>query len=427
MSGANLQSLQALIEFRDALPTLYETAINEVEEMVQCARRAVQDAEETLSDYQADLWDAEDALQNAEEPGSREYSDVEDAQIEVAQAEAHFSEVQAVYISFQSTANAQSSRLTGHFANAQSVLDQRIQAAKHYLALSAPNAVAFSANKSSAPGRDSTIATATTDRGHPAASTPAFESGRRARIEGKDRNSNPYRQQGRDRAADIWDQGWESGASEGDDDVVASPLHESSPSALPALPNGMKWVEIDKISWDGVDGIPDNLAFRKVSKENMREMLETFEKKLLPVLNKNKDVSADELLMIDKQNACAEGSSNSLRLCHDSMIGSSNTSDVIALHSKPLSSGHGADHPAASTPAFESGRKARIEGKDRNSNPYRHVGREGAANIWDQGWEWQPSERQLAFTSGRHRALVARELGWKFIPARVLGDGQYDK
>ena len=427
MSGANLQSLQALIEFRDALPTLYETAINEVEEMAQSARRAVQDAEETLSDCQTDLWDAEDALQNAEELGEKEYSDVEYAQIAVAKAASHCSEVQRAYISFQSTLQAQSGRLTGHFATAQSVLDQRIQAAKHYLALSAPNAVALSANKSSAPGRGSTIPATTTGRDHPAASTPAFESGRRARIEGKDRNRNPYRQQGRDRAAEIWDEGWGAGASEGDNDVVASPLRDASPASLPALPNGMQWVEIDKISRDGVDGIPDNLAFRKVSKENMREMLETFEKQLLPVLNENKDVSADELLMIDKQNACAEGSSNSLRLCHDSMIGSSSTSDVIALHSKPLSSGHGADHPAVSTPAFESGRRARIEGKDRDSNPYRHVGREGAANIWDQGWEWQPSERQLAFTSGRHRTLVARELGWKFIPARVLGDEQYDK
>ena len=423
MSGANLQSLQALIEFRDALPILCETAINEVQEMVESARRAVQDAEEKLSECQADLWAAEDALRNTEEPGYGEYLDVKYARAAVAQAEAYLSQVQAAFIFFQ----RQNSRLTGRFTNAQSALDQRIQAAKHYLALSAPDAVALSVNKGPAPGRGSTITAATTGPDHPEVSTPAFESGRKARIEGRDRNSNPYRQQGRDRAADIWDQGWESGKSGGDGNVVSSPLRDASPVALPALPNGMKWVEIDKISRDSVDGIPDNLAFRKVSKENMREMLETFEKQLLPVLNENKDVSADELLMIDKQNACAEGSSNSLRLCHDSMIGSSNTSDVIVLHSKPLSPGHSADHPAASTPAFESGRKARIEGKDRNSNPYRQQGREGAANIWDQGWEWQPSERQLAFTSGRHRALIARELGWKFIPVRVLGDGQHDK
>ena len=427
MSGANLQSLQALIEFRDALPTLYETAINEVEEMVEFARRAVQDAEETLSQCQAELWDAEDAQQNTEEPDYDEYSDVEYAQTAVAQAEAHLSQVQAAFMSLQSTASAQGSRLTGHFANAQSALDQRIQTAKHYLALSAPDAVSFSVNKGPAPGRGSNVATETTRPEHPAASTPAFESGRKARIEGKDRNSNPYRQQGRDRAAEIWDQGWEAGASENNGNAVASPLRDVSLAALPVLPYGMQWVEIDKISWDGVDGIPDDLAFRKVSKENMREMLETFEKQLLPVLNENKGVSVDELVMIDRQNARAEGSSNSLRLSHDSMIGSSNTSDVIVLHSKPLSSGQGSEHPAASTPAFESGRKARVEGKDRNSNPYRQLGREGAANIWDQGWEWQSSERQLAFTSGRHRALVARELGWKFIPVRVLGDGQYDK
>ncbi|MCE2435765.1 MAG: hypothetical protein J4F29_23055 [Candidatus Latescibacteria bacterium] len=427
MSGANLQSLQALIEFRDALPTLCETAINEVQEMVESARRAVQDAEDTLSDCQADLWDAEDAQQNREESGYDDYSDVEYAQTAVAQAEDHLSQVQAAFMSLQSTASAQSSRLTGHFANAQSVLDQRIQAAKHYIALSAPNAVSLSVNNGPARGWGSTVTTATTRSDHIAASTPAFESGRKARLEGKDRNSNPYRQQGRDRVAEVWDQGWVEGASVDDSNAVVSPLRDTVPAALPALPNGLQWVEIDKISWDGVDGIPDNLAFRKVSKENMREMLETFENQLLPVLSENKDVSADELVMIDKQNACAEGSSNSLRLSHDSMIGSSNTSDVIVLHSKPLSPGQNAEHPAASTPAFESGRKARVEGKDRNSNPYRQLGREGAANIWDQGWEWQLSEKQLAFTSGRHRTLVARELGWKFIPARVLGDGQDDK
>lgn len=421
MLGANLQSLQALVEFRNSLPMLSDTAINEVQEMVLSAHRSVQEAEEALSDCRANLWAAEDTLQDTEESGYEEYSDVEEARTEVAQAESHFSEVQAAYSSFQSIASRLSNRLTVHFANAQNFLDERIEAAKSYQALSVFDTVGISANDSAVQKPRSSIVPSTAAKNHPAASTPAFESGRKAHIEGLDLNSNPYRNlAGRERAADIWDEGWQS-ESENNADGVSSPLRGESTSALPALPNRMEWVEIDNISTDDVDGVPDNLGFSKVSKENMKEMLETFENQLLPILNENKDVSTNELLTLDKQNA-AEDSSSSLRLCHESMIGSSTVSDVIVLHSKPASSAN-KNHPAANTPAFESGRKARLEGKDQNSNPYRDLaGREGAANIWDQGWQSESHDRALAFTSGRHRALVAQELGWKFIPARVLGE-----
>ena len=373
MLGANLRSLQTLVEFRNSLPTFSDATINEVQEMILSARRSVQDAEQTLSECRAYLWEAEDVLQNTEKPEDKEYSDVEEARTKVAQAEIYFSEVQAAYTSFQSIASALSSRLTVHFANAQNFLDERIEAAKFYQSLSVSDLVGTSAANSPAQ----------VDR--PTTAAPIRVSG----------DSN---------------------------DVVTSPLRRPSVSVLPVLPNGMEWVEIDKVNWNGVDGVPENLEFRKVPKENMKEMLETFENKLLPVISENRDVSTDELLKIDKQNA-AEESSSSLRLCHDSMIGSSTISDVIVLHSKPLPISRN-DHPAANTPAFESGRKARLEGKDQNSNPYRDLtGREGAANIWDQGWESESNDRELAFTSGRHRALIAKELGWKFIPARVLGEG----
>lgn len=370
MLGANLQSLQALVEFRNSLPMLSDTTINEVQEMVLSAQRSVQDAEQVLSECRADLWRAESTVQNTEEPGYEEYSVVEEARTKVARAESHFSEVQAAYTSFQSIAGRLSSHLATHFANAQNFLDERIEAVKSYQNLSVSDFVGTSASNNPTQAGHST-----------AAPTRAL------------RNNS---------------------------DISASPLRGVSVSALPILPNGMEWVEIDKIKWDGVDGVPENLEFRKVSKENMREMLETFENQLLPILNKNKEVSTNELLTLDKQNATEE-SSSSLRLCHDSMIGSSTVSDVIVLHSKPLPSAD-KNHPAANTPAFESGRKAHLEGKDQNSNPYRDLaGREGAANIWDQGWQSESNDRELAFTSGRHRTLVAQELGWKFIPARVLG------
>ena len=372
MAGVNLRSVQALVEFRNSLPTLSKTAENEVQEMILSAQRIVQDAEQTLSECRTDLWRAEDTLRNTEEPGYAEYSVVEDAKIEVAQAEAYFSEIQATYNSFQSVASALSNRLIVHFANAQNFLDERIEAAKIYQSLSVSDFAGTSANNSSTQASRST-------------------------------NATPTR------------------SLQNNDDVPTSPLRGASVSALPTLPNGMEWVEIDKINADGVDGVPDNLEFRKVPKENMKEMLETFENQLLPILKENKDVSTNELSTLDKQNA-TEDSSSSLRLCHESMIGASNVSDVIVLHSKPLSTAT-EDHPAASTPAFESGRKARIEGHVRDSNPYRNLaGREGAANIWDQGWQSESDNTELGFTSGRHRALVAQELGWKFIPARVLGE-----
>ena len=372
MQGANLQSVQALVEFRNSLSMLSKASINEIQEMILSTQCSVQEAQLTLSECRADLWEAESTLQNTEEPGYEEYAAVDDARTEVARAETYFSEVQAAYSSFQSLASAVSNRLTVHFAHAQNFLDERIEAAKLYQSLSVSDFTGTSADNSSTQANHSTTATPTR-------------------------------------------------ALPNNSDVRVSPLRGASVSALPVLPNGIEWVEIDKINWDGVDGVPDNLEFRKVTKENMKEMLETFENQLLPILKKNKDVSTNELLTLDKQNATAD-SSRSLRLCHESMIGSSKVSDVIVLHSKPSSTAH-IDHPAANTPVFESGRKARLEEKDQNSNPYRDlVGREGAANIWDQGWQSESDNRELGFTSGRHRALVAQELGWKFIPARVLGE-----
>lgn len=372
MSGANLQSLQALVAFREFLSKLSGATISEVQEMILSAQGSIENAEQTLSECREDLWRAESTLQNTEEPGYAEYSAVEGARTEVAQAKTYFSEVQAVYNSFQSIASALSNRLTVHFAHAQNFLDERIEAAKLYQNLSVSDFAGASANNNPIQASRSAVIASTQAR-------------------------------------------------ENSDDAIASPLRGESVSALPDLPNGMEWVEIDKINTDGIDGIPDNLEFRKVSKENMKEMLETFENQLLPILKENKGVSTNELLTLDKQNA-AEDSSDSLRLCHESMIGSSNVSDVIVLHPKPASTAH-IDNPAANTPAFESGRKAYIEGHDRDSNPYRNlVGREGAANIWDQGWQSESDNTELGFTSGRHRALVAQELGWQFIPARVLGE-----
>ena len=44
--GANLRSLQALVEFQNALPTLSNAVANEIQEMIVSANRIVQDAEQ---------------------------------------------------------------------------------------------------------------------------------------------------------------------------------------------------------------------------------------------------------------------------------------------------------------------------------------------------------------------------------------------
>ena len=366
MTSANLQSVQALLAFRDALPNLSDAAINEVQQLVQSAQSTIEEAAQALTECREQLWQEEDKLRNTEEPNRSDYSAVENLRKEVAQAETNLSEIQGAYTSFQRLSNIVGNRLAVNFENATRFLDERIEAIKQYQSISLSDHTQNSADNSlvqavrtpaAAQSRgataDNIVGTsplrAASAADHPAANTPAFESGKRARLEGMVQDSNPYRGlAGREGAANIWDQGWQS------------------QSELPELPNGMEWVEIDKIKWNDV---PDDLEFKKVPKENMKEMLETFEYRLLPILTENKDVSVNDLMAVDKENT-TEGSSSSLMLCHDSMIGSSQASDVVVLHSKP------------------------------------------AANT---------GERELGFTSGRHRTLVAKELGWKYIPARVIG------
>ncbi len=390
MTGVNLQSLQELLAFRDALPNLSDAAISEVQELVQSAQGNVDDAAQTLTECREQLWHEEDRLHNTEEPNRSDYSAVESIRKQVAQAEADLSEIQEAYASFQTLSNIIGNRLAVNFENAMCFLDERIEAIIQYQSISLSDHTQSPQDTSSAQAFDTIT-----------------EAGKHTQTDGNNVEVSSLQAAAASELPRL-------------PNGEVSPLQTAAAAELPKLPNGMKWIEIDKIQWDGVDGVPDNLEFKRVSKDDMKEMLETFERKLLPILSENEDISFDDLITIDRENASA-GTSSSLMLCHDSLIGSSQASDVIVLHSRPAANS-GTDHPAADKPAFESGRRARLEGIDQNRNPYRgQLGREGAANIWDQGWKYQSSERELAFTSGRHRTLVARELGWKYIPARVIG------
>ena len=135
---------------------LSNAVADEIQEMILSANRIVQDAEQTLSECRDDLWEAENRLQNTEKSDYEEYN-LEETRTAVARADAHLSEVQAAYISFHSIASTLNDRLTGHFANAQNFLDERIQAAKLYQTLSVSDTVGISADNGPAQSRRSTL------------------------------------------------------------------------------------------------------------------------------------------------------------------------------------------------------------------------------------------------------------------------------
>lgn len=144
----------------------------------------------------------------------------------------------------------------------------------------------------------------------------------------------------------------------------ASALRLGDLTRLPRLPNGMKWIKIDDLDWNDVDA---DLKFRKASEEEIQAMLKVFETKLLPALNAHTPVDADELAAADLA-AGRTDSRTSLSFAYQFMIGNNRGSDVIALD---------APHP-----------------------------------LNGERYTWQ---------SGRHRAKVARSLGWKVIPVRIVG------
>ncbi|MBZ0149053.1 MAG: hypothetical protein K8F62_16145 [Pseudorhodoplanes sp.] len=139
---------------------------------------------------------------------------------------------------------------------------------------------------------------------------------------------------------------------------------EQDGAQLPALRDGMEWVSLEKLDWGDV---PPDMEFKKAGKEDMRAMLETFATGVVPALSETPGIDLDDFRQKDRA-AGRNGPTEAYSAAYEFMLGRDNSSDTIALD---------APHPL-------------------NGNRF--------------GWQ-----------SGRHRALIARELGWKYIPARVIG------
>lgn len=129
---------------------------------------------------------------------------------------------------------------------------------------------------------------------------------------------------------------------------------------LPVLPNGLVWVPIEQLDWDQV---PSNLPFAKASRDSMEAMLSLFAGEVMPMMRGPGGVTRDYLYRLD-QRLGNGGGAGSLTFAWDCMVGGS---EPITLN-----------------------------------RPHQLTGPK-------YGW-----------TYGRHRALLAKSLGWTHVPARVI-------
>lgn len=132
---------------------------------------------------------------------------------------------------------------------------------------------------------------------------------------------------------------------------------------LPPLPNGLTWVSVDRLDWSAV---PDDMAFEKAKRDDIAAMLLVFERDVLPAVT-TEGLQHSDLVALDRLDGRVSGAT-SRAFAYEFMIGVGRASDVIAINAPHVLTGNRAT------------------------------------------WE-----------SGRHRAMVAKELGWTFVPARVIG------
>lgn len=141
-------------------------------------------------------------------------------------------------------------------------------------------------------------------------------------------------------------------------------LHSARlPEQLPPLPNGLTWVPVDRLDWSS---IPEDIAFKKAKHDEIAAMLEVFEREVLPAVFAQ-GLQHNDLVNMDRRDGRTIGAS-SRAFAYEYMIGFGRSSDVIAVNAPHAITGN-----------------------------------------------------RVTWESGRHRAMVARELGWNFVPARVIG------
>ena len=131
---------------------------------------------------------------------------------------------------------------------------------------------------------------------------------------------------------------------------------------LPVLPSGMQWIALIDLNWDEV---PNDLIFKHAPQDQMEAMMRRFADDILPLLRDPRGASRDDLIQLDKIGGRGSAAAwQTLAFAWDCLIGDN---DPVVLNA-----------PSSSTGGH-------------------------------YGW-----------TSGRHRALVARRLGWTHIPAKVI-------
>ncbi|WP_209428304.1 hypothetical protein [Pararhodobacter sp. SW119] len=135
-----------------------------------------------------------------------------------------------------------------------------------------------------------------------------------------------------------------------------------SSSRLPPLPRKMQWVPINEID-EAL--LPNDLEFKKAPHAEMKAMMQVFRDSVLPALDENPSLTADDFAASRAEER--DSMSTTPRFAYECMLGSFGTSDVIVLD----------------------GQREKEIGK-------------------------------MGITSGRHRILIAKELGWSHVPARVL-------
>ena len=137
--------------------------------------------------------------------------------------------------------------------------------------------------------------------------------------------------------------------------------------ALPTLPAGLQWVPLDALDWAEV---PNDIEFRKAQPAEMKAMLETFMSEVVPMLRSDPALNRDALVATDRVMNIGQGglvSPQSLAFAWDCMVGGTETITLEPPH---------------------------------------------AATGGHFGWQ-----------NGRHRAMLARSMGWTHVPAKVLGQG----
>lgn len=311
MPSAHLISIDALRTFSQAVRALGNHVSAECSEMRDVVGRHVAHARANLEIREAELAEAVENLRSIDDEDDDDFARraVEAAKDALRRAQRRLLETESASSRFLAVLGAEMSKLDASLVSSHQFLQARVDTAVHYTAIT--NRSADSARVGATAPRHSQL--------------PAT-------------NAKPL-------------------------NVPEAPP-KAAMELLPSLPRKMQWVPVDEID---LESVPDDLQFKKASYDDMRTMMQTFEKTVLPALIKDESLTADGFL--GDQNSSVGVSAKIPRFAYECMLGSPGANDVIAVDAM------------------------------------------GAGGRSKRG-----------ITSGRHRIKLAKELGWTHVPARVLGN-----